>query len=182
MNYKVERTENFFSGIKNRILEKIARGIPGAQSVRPYLHRWRGVEIGSSVWIGYDAIIETAKPHLVTIKDGATIGIRSIIIAHFRGWERPVVIEEGAFLGPGVIVLPNVVIGRGSVVAAGSVVTTSVPPMTLVQGNPAKPVAQVGKPPSPEVSFQEFSSSLRPLRQNAREAHATGAAIPEPSV
>ena len=104
MNYKVERTENFFSGIKNRILEKIARGIPGAQSVRPYLHRWRGVKIGSSVWIGYDAIIETAKPHLVTIKDGATIGIRSIIIAHFRiaqfrGWERPVVIEEGAFLG-----------------------------------------------------------------------------------
>ena len=30
MNYKVERTENFFSGIKNRILEKIAPGIPGA--------------------------------------------------------------------------------------------------------------------------------------------------------
>ena len=81
-------------------------------------------------------------------------GIRSIIIAHFRGWERPVVIEEGAFLGPGVIVLPNVVIGRGSVVAAGSVVTTSVPPMTLVQGNPAKPVAQVGKAPQ---SGGEFS-------------------------
>ena len=50
--------------------------------------------------------------------------------------------------------LPNVVIGRGSVVAAGSVVTTSVPPMTLVQGNPAKPVAQVGKAPQ---SGGEFS-------------------------
>ena len=182
MNYKVERSENFLIGMKNRILEKIARGIPGAQSVRPRLHRWRGVKIANSVWIGYDAIIETAKPHLVTIKDGVTIGIRSIIIAHFREWERPIVIEEGAFLGPGVIVLPNVVIGRGAVVAAGSVVTTSVPPMTLVQGNPAKPVAQVGKSPSPTVSFQEFSASLRPLKQNSRDTLAAATAIPESSL
>lgn len=163
MNHKVARNEGFFSGIRNRMLAKIARGIPGAQSMRPLLHRWRGVKMGEQVWIGYDSIIETAKPHLVTIGDGATIGIRNIIIAHFRDWEKPVVIEEEAFLGPGVIVLPNVVIGRGAVVAAGSVVTTSVPPKVMVQGNPAKPVARVGKSPNPEVSFQEFSLSLRPL-------------------
>jgi len=81
--------------------------------------------MGKNVWIGYDAIIETSYPHKVTIKDGATIGIRTLIIAHFRGLERGVVIEEDAFVGPGVIILPNVVIGRGSVVAAGSVVTSS---------------------------------------------------------
>jgi acetyltransferase-like isoleucine patch superfamily enzyme len=163
MTHEVVRTEGFLSGIKNRILEKIARGAPGAQSFRPLLHRWRGVNMGKQVWIGYDSIIETAKPHLVTIRDGATIGIRNIIIAHFRDWERPVVIEEEAFLGPGVIVLPNVVIGRGAVVAAGSVVTTSVPPHTMVRGNPARPVARVGRSPNAEVSFQEFSASLRPL-------------------
>jgi len=95
------------------------------------------------VWIGYDAVIETAHPELVTIKEGAIISIQVLILAHFGGWERSVVIERNAFLGPRVIVLPNVVIGEGSVVAAASVVTQSVPPMTLVQGNPAKPVAQV---------------------------------------
>ena len=170
MSHKVVRTEGFFSGLKNRILEKIARGVPGAQSIRPLLHRWRGVKMGKEVWVGYDSIIETAKPHLVTIGDGATIGIRNVIIAHFRDWERPVVIEEEAFLGPGVIVLPNVVIGRGAVVAAGSVVTTSVPPKIMVRGNPAKPIARVGKSPNAEVSFQEFSMSLRPLEEQMRDS------------
>lgn len=162
--------EGILSGIRNRILQHIARSVPGALSWRPRLHRWRGVNIGKNVWIGYDAIIETSYPYLVTIKDGATIGIRALIIAHFRGLDRGVVIEEEAFLGPGTIILPNVVVGRGAVVAAGSVVTTSVPPMTLVQGNPAKPIARVGIPPSMQVSFQEFSASLRPLRQDGEKA------------
>lgn len=156
--------ESLLAGLKNRILQKIARGAPGAMSVRPTLHRWRGVKIGKKVWIGYDAIIETSYPYLVTIKDGATIGIRATIIAHFRGLENGVVIEEDAFLGPGVIILPNVVVGRGAVVTAGSVVSSSVPPATMVQGNPAKPIARVGKPPKMDVSYQEFAASLRPLK------------------
>jgi len=156
--------ENLLGGITNRILQLLARIVPGALTWRPRLHRWRGVRIGKNVWIGYDAIIETSYPHLVTIKDGATIGIRTLIIAHFRGLDKGVVIEENAFLGPGTIILPNVVVGHGAVVAAGSVVNTSVPPMTLVQGNPAKPTARVGIPPSMEVSFQEFAASLRPLQ------------------
>jgi acetyltransferase-like isoleucine patch superfamily enzyme len=160
--------EDFFGGITNRVLQLIARIAPGALTWRPRLHRWRGVKIGKNVWIGYDAIIETSYPYLVTIKDGATIGMRALIIAHFRGLNKGVVIEENAFLGPGAIVLPNVVVGNGAVVAAGSVVTTSVPPMTLVQGNPAKPIAKVGIPPSMELSFQQFAASLRPL-QNSKK-------------
>src|ERR1035441_3614587 len=61
MTHEVVRTEGFLSGIKNRILEKIARGAPGAQSFRPLLHRWRGVNMGKQVWIGYDSIIEFFK-------------------------------------------------------------------------------------------------------------------------
>lgn len=161
--------ENFFFGITSRVLQLVARSAPGALTLRPRLHRWRGVKIGKNVWIGYDAIIETSYPHLVTIEDGVTIGIRALIIAHFRGLEKGVVIEENAFLGPGTIILPNVVVGRGAVVAAGSVVTTSVPPMTLVQGNPAMPVARVGIPPSMEVSFQQFAASLRPLHKSDKQ-------------
>jgi acetyltransferase-like isoleucine patch superfamily enzyme len=97
-----------------------------------------GFHIGQNVWIGCDAIIETSRPDLVTIRDGATVQIRATIIVHFREQEG-VVIEEDALVGAGAIVLPNVTIGQGSIVTAGSVVTKSVPPKTMVQGNPARP-------------------------------------------
>lgn len=75
------------------------------------------------------------------------------------------------FLGPGVIVLPNVVIGGGAVVAVGSVVSASV---TMVRRNPDRPTARVGKPPSAEVSFQEFSASLRTPETNVRFSFRPG--------
>lgn len=166
LSFKTETLEGepIFSGFKNRILQSVARTAPGALSLRPLLHRWRGVHIEGRVWIGYDAIIETAFPELVTIKNGATIGIRAMIIAHFRGLDRGVVIEEDAFIGPGAIILPNVTIGKGAVVAAGSVVTTSVPPATLVQGNPARPKARVGVPPTIGTDFRKFVASLVTIR------------------
>src|SRR5207249_11389830 len=82
------------------------------------------------------------------------------IIAHNRE-QRGVVIEEDAVLGPGVIVLPNVTIGRGAIVTAGSVVTKSVPPKTMVQGNPARPIATVEVPLGVDVSMKEFAKGLR---------------------
>src|SRR5438309_12010674 len=112
--------ERLLPGLKNRLLQMLARFAPGATSLRVRLNRWRGVNIGKGVWIGYDAIIETSCPHLVTIRDRAAIGIRVTIIAHYRE-QQGVVIEEDVILGPGVIVLQDVIIGRGSIVAAGSV-------------------------------------------------------------
>ena len=123
--------ERRLRGLKNRVLQELARMAPGAKTVRVRLHRARGVHIGQDVWIGYDAVLETAHPNLITIEEGASIGIRATIIAHFRE-NRGVKIERNAFIGPGVIVLPNVVVGEGAVVTAGSVVTRSVPPMTLM--------------------------------------------------
>jgi acetyltransferase-like isoleucine patch superfamily enzyme len=148
--------------MKIRILQNLARSAPGATNLRVLLHRWRGVNLGRNVWIGYDAIIETSHPEYVTIKDGATIGIRVVIIAHFREL-RGVTIEEDVSIGPGAIIMPNVTIGRASVVTAGSVVTTSVSPNTVVQGNPARAIAKVGIPLKRNVSLREFSTRLRPL-------------------
>jgi heptaprenylglycerol acetyltransferase len=166
------RREGLFSGFKNRVLQFLARNAPGAMTLRVYLNRWRGVKIGKNVWIGYDAIIETSCPHLVTIRDGAGIGMRAMIIAHFREYQG-VTIEEDAEVGPGAIVLPNVTIGRGAVVTAGSVVTQSVPPMTMVQGNPARPVARISIPFKMDISVREFAKGLRPIeapRKNERSS------------
>jgi acetyltransferase-like isoleucine patch superfamily enzyme len=163
-----ERSERFLPGLKNRILQALARHAPGATSWRVWLNRWRGVHIGENVWIGYDAIIETSRPDLVTIRDRATIQIRATIIAHFRE-QLGVVIEEDATIGPGTIILPNVTIGRGSVVTAGSVVTKSVPPKTMVQGNPARPIATVEIPLRMDVSLKQFGKGLRPIRKSRPE-------------
>jgi acetyltransferase-like isoleucine patch superfamily enzyme len=159
-------SEGLFSGLKNRVLQVLARIFPGATSVRVWLNRWRGVNIGKDVWIGYDTIIETSYPHLVTIRDRAAIGIRVTIIAHNRE-QQGVVIEEDVSLGAGVIVLPNVTIGRGALVTAGSVVTKSVPPKTMMQGNPARPIATVEIPFGLNVSVKEFAKGLKPIRPTA---------------
>jgi acetyltransferase-like isoleucine patch superfamily enzyme len=155
--------ERLLPGLKNRILQVLARIAPGATTTRVILNRWRGVNIGKDVWIGYDTIIETSCPHLVTIRDRAQIGLRATIIAHNRE-QQGVVIEEDAALGAGVIILPNVTVGRGAIVTAGSVVTKSVPPKTMVQGNPAQPIATVQMPLRPGISLKEFAKGLRPIR------------------
>ena len=158
--------ETSLTGLKNRLLQTVARVAPGAGTLRVRLHRWRGVKIGEGVWIGYDAVIETSKPQLVTIGDGAVIGIRATVIAHFRE-VRGVTIGPRASIGPGAIIMPGVTVGEGAVVTAGSVVTRSVPPMTVVQGNPARAVACNGLPLLPNVSLKQFTDSLRPLGRKA---------------
>ena len=50
----------------------------------------------------------------------------------------PIIIEDGAWLGYGVIVLSGVRIGKGAVIGAGSVVTKDVPAGGIAAGVPAR--------------------------------------------
>jgi heptaprenylglycerol acetyltransferase len=122
--------------------------------------------LATGVWIGYDAVIETSHPHLVSIRDRAAIGIRVTIMAHNRE-QRGVVIEEDVAIGTGAIILPNVKMSRGAIVTAGSVVNKSVPPKTMVRDNPAQPIATVGIPFGLDVSLKEFAKGLRPIRRQS---------------
>ena len=111
----------------------------------------RGVRVGSECFIGTAVIIETAFPHLIEIGDRVDLGMRTTIVAHQQGEHADegtasVRIGDDVFIGPGLILLPHVTIGDGAVVTAGSVVTTSVPPLTMVRGNPAQPVASCRVP------------------------------------
>jgi acetyltransferase-like isoleucine patch superfamily enzyme len=96
--------------------------------------------------------------------------MRTTIVAHQQGEladeSKPaVVIGDDVFIGPGAIVLPHVTIGDGAVVNAGAVVTKSVPPLTMVSGNPARPVARCGVPLGRRTPMREFYGRLRPIRR-----------------
>ena len=163
--------ENSFIGFRNRLLQSLSRTLPGAGSLRVALHRRRGVQIGSRVFIGVDVIIDTSLPHKVRIGDDVTVGMRCTLIGHFGNMgdehifsRKPsLVIEDRCFIGPSVTILPNVTVGEGSVVMAGSVVTKSVRAGTMVQGNPATPVAKCGIPLLRSTPMWEFYRHLRPL-------------------
>ncbi|MFW5835838.1 MAG: hypothetical protein ACOCVK_00355 [bacterium] len=82
---------------------------------------------------------------------------------HLSSRKPSLVIEDRCFIGPSVTILPNVTVGEGSVVMAESVVTKSVRAGTMLQGNPAVPVAKCGVPLVRSTSMWEFYRHLRPL-------------------
>ena len=168
--------ESGLRGLRNRCLQALALAAPGAETLRVALHRARGVRIGKGVFISQGVLLETSDPQLITIGDDAVIGVRVTVIAHMRERRDGVNIGRNAFVGPGSIVLPNVTIGEGAVVTAGSVVTRSVPPMTVVQGNPAVPVARCGIPLGKTTTMREFSRRLQPLAAAQPRAPQAGAA------
>lgn len=85
-----------------------------------------GITIGDYVALAMDVKIITADHDVHT--------------ARLLGRQRPVTIEDYAFIGTGAMILPGVTVGRASCVAAGAVVTKNVGPFEIVAGIPAKVV------------------------------------------
>ncbi|MGA1225113.1 MAG: serine O-acetyltransferase [Phycisphaerales bacterium] len=93
------------------------------------VHGW-GLVINPSSVIGRN----------VTMFHGVTLGQRDRIKPDgSRSSEFPV-IEDEVWIGPHAVIVGGVVIGKGSKIAAGSFVTQSVPPYSVVVGNPASVV------------------------------------------
>jgi len=153
-----------------RFLCKLAIVAPGGSSLRPWLHKLRGVHIGKDVWIGQYVYIDEIHPEHVVIKDNVAIGFRSTIFAHFyRGRYSSdrevgkVVIEKDVFIGPNCTILQDVTIGEGSVVVAGSVVTRNVPPGVLYGPPPSEPLARITHPlvKDGKVQYDRFLFGLK---------------------
>jgi len=166
------KAKGLLRSIFQRFLHKLAFVAPGGSTIRPWLHRLRGVNIGKNVWISQYVYIDELHPEAVTIGDNCSIGLRVSIFAHFYwGGKRsldeagPVVIENDVFIGPHVVILPNVHVGHAAVIKAGTAVTSSVPPETFWGLPSPEPLARVTVPLTSQHSYSEFRSGLRPIRR-----------------
>jgi acetyltransferase-like isoleucine patch superfamily enzyme len=158
--------------IWQRTLQKIASVAPGGNSLRPWLHRLRGVKVGHNVWISQLVHIDELHPDAVTIGDNCTIGLRTSIFTHFYFGPRrpndcagPVVIENDVYIGPHCVILPNVRVGQGAVIRAGTVVSRNVSPGILYGAPSPEALARVTVPLTTENSYEEFVQGLRPIRK-----------------
>ena len=97
-------------------------------TVKSGVYLWDGITVGNDVFIG---------PNVTFTNDKFP-----------RSRQRPeafqrTVIENGASIGAGAIILGGITIGANSMVAAGALVTRNVPANTLVMGAPARVIRQL---------------------------------------
>lgn len=103
--------------------------------------------IADHVTINLDAPVTLGRnvglaPHVVIYTGSHRIGPGSRRLG--KPTAEPVIIEEGAWIRLGAVIVPGVTVGRGAIVGVGAVVTQDVPPNTYVEGNPAKVIRTLG--------------------------------------
>jgi maltose O-acetyltransferase len=108
------------------------------------LLRTIGMKIGKNVFIAATVQLDIQFPELITIDDGAILGMHSHIstheVTHSHIRLGKVHIGKNALVGGQATVRSGVSIGENSVVAMRAFVTESVPPNTLVTGEPDRKV------------------------------------------
>lgn len=125
---------------------QVGKGVvihPGANIKFP----WK-LEIGDHVWIGQrvwlDNLDRLAIRSHVVISQGAMLilGSHDYRKVDYPTLTGPVVLEEGAWIGAGAIVLGGVTVGTHALLSAGSVTGRSLKAYTIYRGNPAMPVKE----------------------------------------
>lgn len=102
--------------------------------------------IGSNVLISFDCLITDNNSHSLNHLERRH-DLPSTLKGNDKDWTcvvtRQTIIENDVWIGAKSIILKGIVIGERSIVAAGSIVTKSVPPDSIVAGNPAKLVRRI---------------------------------------
>jgi UDP-2-acetamido-3-amino-2,3-dideoxy-glucuronate N-acetyltransferase len=136
---------------------------------------WDGVVIGDDCFLG---------PGVIFTNDRAPRSPRMPQVAKRysrpENWRSSTVVECGASIGAGAIIVCGVKIGRYAMIGAGSVVTRDVPAHQLVVGNPARPlgwVCQCGARLSPSLTCKECDCRVEV--EMAGDEPSAGAMLPK---
>lgn len=114
------------------------------------------IQIGRNVAINPGVFLVAVAG--ITIGDNVVLSARCMVIdtgleldhsspaSERRHCAKAIVVNDGAWIGAGAIILSGVTVGKNSVVGAGSVVTKDVPSHAVVAGNPARLVKRIESP------------------------------------
>jgi putative colanic acid biosynthesis acetyltransferase WcaF len=120
---------------------KIGRGVyakPGLRVKFPWY-----LTVGDYCWLGEDAWIDNLAP--VRIGSHVCVSQSAYLCTGNHDWttpnmklfRRPIVLEDGSWVGARATVCPGVTLREGAIAAAGSVVTRDIPAFEIWAGNPA---------------------------------------------
>ncbi len=133
-----------FSVVEDAVLEEDVQ-------VGPFSHIRREAHLGRGVYVGNFSEVKNSRigpgttiGHFsylgdATVGGKVNIGAGAVTCNYDGRRKHPTVIEDGAFIGSGAMLVAPLRIGARAKVGAGSVVTHDVPPDTLVYGVPARP-------------------------------------------
>jgi acetyltransferase-like isoleucine patch superfamily enzyme len=121
-----------------------------------YVNSEARVSIGSNTWLSRDLHLQCAAQVTIgrNVLVGEFVSIRDtthsyldpmVPIKNQTDVSSPVIMEDDVWIGRGCLIqakAPGIVIGRGAIVGANSVVTSSIPPMEVWGGTPAKMLKQ----------------------------------------
>lgn len=103
------------------------------------------ITIGNNVLIAPGVQINTST-HPVELMDRLNPDWHPGSDAYFcKTYALPIAIEDGCWIGAGVIILPGVTIGKGSVIGAGSVVNKDIPENCVAVGNPCRVIRKINQ-------------------------------------
>jgi acetyltransferase-like isoleucine patch superfamily enzyme len=122
---------------------EIQRGVTIGANCKVQSHAFicTGVTIEDEVFVGHGVVFVNDKHPGATTADGA--------LQTDEDWEElPTVVERGASIGSGAVILGGLTIGRNALVGAGAVVTREVMRSAVVVGNPARAGPRPSREPS----------------------------------
>jgi UDP-2-acetamido-3-amino-2,3-dideoxy-glucuronate N-acetyltransferase len=114
---------------------EVQRGVEVGAACKVQSHTFvcEGVTIGDRVFVGHGVMFVNDKHPRAANEDGG--------LQRPGDWEmRETLVESGASIGSGAVILGGLTIGADALVGAGAVVTRDVAAGTVVAGNPARPL------------------------------------------
>jgi putative colanic acid biosynthesis acetyltransferase WcaF len=134
-----------FSALKRTTLRAFGARVGRSVTIKPQVKitfPWK-LEIGDRVWIGEECWLLNLER--ITIGNNVCISQRAFLCTGNHNYKspefdlvvKPILLEEGAWIGAGAWVGPGVRVGTHTVLTAGSVATKDLEPFGIYRGNPA---------------------------------------------